>query len=316
MVFNRSQARAVGWSDSAISRAVRAGRLIAVRPGWFARPDAGEVVAATAAVYAHPGLVISHRTAATMHGIPVVGGRPPVPEVTIRPRGTSNTVAVHVHRATLGAGEVVLLDGCPATSVARTVIDLARSRRIECGVAAIDYVLHEGLATTSELEQILARCSNWPGIKRARKALELSDARAESALESVSRLVIRWLHLPMPELQVLVCDRTDFLAGRLDFYREEFGVAGEADGKGKYLLEENARDREKTRQENLEDDGLAFARWGWKEAWRDRPVIASKVLNAFERGRARDSAGFPRFWSVVRRPTGQDRVKATDQDGR
>ena len=283
---------------------------MAVRRGWFARPADAEAAGAVAVVLAHPRLVISHRSAAAMHAIPVVGARSPVPEVTIHPRGTGNTAGVHLYRATLATDDIVMLDGSPVTSIARTVVDLARLRRIECGVAAIDHVLHEGLVSVDDLERVLARCWNWPGARRARRALELSDARAESPLESVSRLVIRWLHLPMPELQVVVCDRYGFVVARLDFYWEEFGVAGEADGKAKYLLGEDAYGREKTRQESLEDEGVVFARWGWREAWRDRPVIASKLLNAFERGRARDASGFPRFWSVVRPPTEQNRGKA------
>ena len=170
LAFDRGQARAMGWSDPAISRAVRSGRLVAVRRGWFARPADAEAAGAVAVVLAHPRLVISHRSAAAMHAIPVVGARSPVPEVTIHPRGTGNTAGVHLYRATLATDDIVMLDGSPVTSIARTVVDLARLRRIECGVAAIDHVLHEGVVSVDDLERVLARCWNWPGARRARRA--------------------------------------------------------------------------------------------------------------------------------------------------
>jgi hypothetical protein len=299
--FDRTSAHNGGWSDSALARAVRSGRLVQVRRGWYARPGTdAETARAIAAVRSHPGCVLSHRTAAMLHGIPIVGARTDVPELTVRPRGPGNVAGVHLHRATLAEGDIVLVEADPVTSPARTVIDLARSRRVECGVAAIDYVLHEGLASTDDLVDVLRRCWNWPGIARARRAVALSDARSESPLESVSRLVIRWLRLPRPEPQVTVIDRYGRPAGRLDFYWDEFGVAGEADGRLKYEDDEEAFPAEKDRQERLEDDGLAFARWGWTHAWRARQVLRSKVQSAFERGQARDRSGLPRLWSVAR----------------
>lgn len=312
-VFDRTAARALGWSDSALSRAVSAGRLVQVRRGWFARPgQRTDRIAALAAVSARSGTVISHRAAAAMHGLPIVGARSPVPELTVPPRGPVDVAGAHLYRATLRPEDIVLVDGVPVTSVARTVIDLSRSRSTACGVAAIDNALHRRLITCADLDEVLLTCWNWPGIRRAQRAVRLADGRAESPLESVSRLVIRWLRLPAPELQVIACDRFGDPVGRLDFYWDEFGVAGESDGKGKYRQNDDDPDDrtyafplEKVRQERLEDERMVFVRWGWDQPWRQPQLLRQRLLNGFERGLARDRSGLTRYWSILTPPSGQ-----------
>ncbi len=119
-----------------------------------------------------------------------------------------------------------------------------------------------------------------------------ADGRAESPLESVSRLVLRWLALPTPDLQTTLCDRNGVFLGRADFYWDEFGVAGEADGRLKYE-DRDVLTAEKLRQEALEDPGVAIVRWGWRDAqYRPRP-LGDRIVQAFERGRRRDRSGFP-----------------------
>lgn len=306
-VFSRAATRRLGWTDSALTRAGASGRVIRVRRGWFTTPG-GDLrrAAAIAAVLAHPGSVLSHRSAAMMHGLPIVGSREPLPELTVRPRGPGNITGAYVYRATLRDDDIVLVDGVPVTSVARTLVDLARHRSTACGVAAIDAALHEGRVAMAQIDRVLVQCWNWPRIRRAQHAVQLADARAESPLESVSRLVIGWLRLPAPEPQVLILDRYGAPAGRLDFYWDEFGVAGEADGRAKYRADPEERDHEKDRQEHIEDEGITFARWGWAEPWRRPKLLEAKICSAFERGQLRDRSGFPRRWSVIPSEIGRD----------
>jgi hypothetical protein len=222
-----------------------------------------------------------------------------MPELTVRPDARGSATRVLLHRATVAPDDVCVIDGLPALTAARTVIDVARSRPISTAVAAIDAALYEGLATEDQLDDVLLRCWNWPGIRRAQRAVRLSDRRSESPLESVSRLVLRWLRLPAPELQPVVLDRHGRPLGRLDFYWDEFGVAGEADGRSKYDSRQ-VLIAEKERQELLEDCGLVFVRWGWDAPTARPQLLKARVEAAFERGRARDRSRFPRLWSVVR----------------
>jgi hypothetical protein len=283
-----------------MSRAVRTGALVRVQRGVFALPGpVSECDAARAAVSTIGNSAISHRSALLIHQLPLVGRHPQRPEITVPPRTTGRTPAAHLHRARLWPQDVVTVDGAPVTSVSRTVIDVGRSAPIATAVAALDAALNRRLTSEDEIADVLARCWNWPRIRQAQRAVRLSDGRAESALESVSRLVLGWLRLPAPEPQPLILDRHVRPIGRLDFYWDEFGVAGEADGRSKYVAGD-VLVAEKERQELLEDEGLVVVRWGWEQPTRRPHLLRARIEAAFERGRARDRSGLRRYWSVVR----------------
>ena len=270
-----------------------------VRRGQFALPDRpDERAAALAAAEYVNGSVVSDRSALVMHGLPIVGPRPPVPELTVPPNGTGDVHRAHLYRASLPPEDVVIICGVAVTSIARTLVDVGRHRSTAAAVAAVDAALYRGLTTLDEIEAVLRRCRNWPRIRRAQRAVELTDGRSESPLESVSRLVIARLGLPKPDLQPVVRDPTGIPLGRLDFYWDEFGVAGEVDGRAKYRDNDEAFPAEKERQERIEDLGVPFARWGWRLATQHPTGLRIKIEAAFERGRARDRSGFPRRWSI------------------
>ena len=297
-VFDRYDARAAGLSDSALSRAVAAGRVVRVRRGLFAAPGSlTPQIAALAAAAGLSGAVVSHRSALLLHDLPVVGHPPPLPEVTVVPSGRGSAHATLLHRSSLPADHVVTVHGVAVTSVARTLVDVARARPVTTAVAALDCALHRRLVTYADLDAVLLRCWNWPGIRRAHRAIGLSDGRAESPLESVSRLVIGWLRLPVPTLQPLVLDPFGVPIARLDFYWEEFGAAGEADGRSKYS-DRDVLTAEKDRQEAAEDLHIPFARWGWQIASRQPQRLRAKIESALARGAARDRSGLPRQWSI------------------
>lgn len=95
------------------------------------------------------------------------------------------------------------------------------------------------------------------------------------------------MRLPAPDLQTSVFDQFGRFVARLDLYWDEFGVAGEADGRSKYDSR-SVLTGEKERQEVIEDLGLIVARWGWEHTTRRRHVLQERIENAFERGRLRD----------------------------
>jgi hypothetical protein len=302
-VFTRADARALGWSDGAISRAIRAGRLTRVRHGRIG-VSTGPFADVVAAVSVCAGSVASHSSGLRLHDLPIVGRLPDQPELTVPPRRIGSLQDAHLHRAGLPPDHLTIVNGIEVTTVARTLLDVARSRPSLSSVAAIDAALHAGQVEVDELLDVARFCRNWPGIRKARRAIALADGRAESPLESVSRLVFRWLQLPPPDLNPGVYDEFGNFIGRTDFYWDEFGVAGEADGRGKY----DGRDvltREKVRQEGLEDTELYVVRWGWTDITRSPRATKSRIEQRFERGRRRDAAGVRRRWSVRSQPGGQ-----------
>src|SRR5699024_4746309 len=99
--------------------------------------------------------------------------------------------------------EVVMeIDEIPGTNPARTIIDVARTQGFAGAVCAADEALHRGLCTPDQLSAELEAAAGRTGVARARAVVSFADGRAESVLESLSRVSISRAGLPMPELQV------------------------------------------------------------------------------------------------------------------
>jgi len=190
-------------------------------------------------------------------------------------------------------------------NVARTLVDLGRHQSTAMTIAAADFALHNHLVTAEELEEVQRFCWNWPGIGRATRALALADARSESPLESLSRLVIPNLGLPAPTPQARIGDERGRFVARVDFGWDWLGVVGEADGLGKYDDANRARGSsalaaEKLRQERLEALGLVVVRWGWSDVTQEPGRLRARVLDAFHRAERLRQAGLLPKWSVLR----------------
>jgi hypothetical protein len=224
---------------------------------------------------------------------------PDRPAVTVLPRGTGDLAGAHLHRATLTSADVVEIDGVLMTSVARTLIDLARAAAAAAAVVPIDAALQRRMTTRAELEDVLQRCSTWPGIRRAMRAVSLSDGHAESVLESVSRLVLGWLRWPAAILQQRIGGPNGEFLGRLDFYWDELGIGGEADGAAKYRDDPNALYDEKRRQDGLEATGLIIVRWGWQDVVQHPRALVACLEAAADRAASLKRSGFPRNWSLL-----------------
>jgi hypothetical protein len=310
-VFTLVQARAAGFTDSAVRHAVAADRWIRLRRGVFVvaqdppGPPGAPVVAkraearyaAIAAATSLPRSAISHRSAAIVHDLPTLGlfG---LPCLTV-PAGTALRLAAraHLHRAALPLRDVVNIDGVRVTSVARTVVDVAREQGVDAGVVSLDAALRTGSIGVRDVDHVINLCRHWPGLTRAHRALALANPLAESPLESVSRIRIAETGLPLPELQTVIGDAEGRFVARVDFYWDEFGVVGEADGDIKYesrqvLIEE------KTRQEALEALGLIVVRWRWATLRRFDDV-AARLRSSMHRGR--QHAEYGRGWTVLGR---------------
>ena len=238
-------------------------------------PDAdgvGRAMAATAAALARPAHVISHRSAAVLHGLPLLWP-PIIPELTTRaPSTLGQRFGVAVRSAALCTDELSAWYGAPVTTVARTVIDLVRWER-RAGLVAADAALHERLVTLDDLARAARRSAGWPGARAARAIVAVASALAESPLESLVRLSVLDAGLPAPHLQVRVDDRADGWWCRVDMLWPEQRVVLEADGKIKYTDAELWR--EKRRQLRLERLGYRVVRAIWADVMVDpHPLMA------------------------------------------
>jgi hypothetical protein len=302
-VITLSAARAAGWTDSAIRHAVISGQWCRLQRGCYVpaevlgEADAGSqyLMAAIAAAHNCPRSVVSHGSAGTWYGLPLVG-RVRHGCVTA-PRGTPlrRLGHVHLHRAALLPGEAITRDGLGWTTPARTVIDLARERGADAGIAAADAALRMGIVTPAQLAAALRRCAGWPGVRAARAIVPLADGSAESALESISRLRLTHCALPLPVPQVEIGDAFGRFVARVDFFWPQAGVVGESDGAVKYDAGAEAVLSERRRQRALEDMGLLVVRWEWADLFHFDEVIA-RIRAAMRRGTQPESA---RRWTVL-----------------
>jgi hypothetical protein len=185
-----------GYGHDDLRRLQRAGDLIRLRRGAYAFEDQPDqlpeerhrrLVWATAPQLGD-GAVFSHGSAAVLHGLPVWSTAVDRVHVTRNRRGSgARRAVVHVHGAPLAASEIILIDGMPVTSLARTMLDLARTLPMTQAVAAGDHGLTLGLRR-HELDAGLASMKRWPGIRAAWRVVEFLDVRSESVGESVSRV--------------------------------------------------------------------------------------------------------------------------------
>lgn len=286
--------RREGIGPDQLRRLTRAGELQRLRRGAYADPQSLHAEAEHLRLIAatlpqlKEGTILSHASAAVVHGIPVPTSLLDRVWVTGASKGGGHArPSLHELKAPLLPGDVIELGGIRVTNLGRTVVDLGRRLRFDDAIVAADAALHAGLERSVLAEQLDA----WPrrrGIARARRALELSDGRSESPGETRSRILMWRLGLPAPQLQYEV--RTSGGLFRSDFAWEERGLLGEFDGKVKYgklrRPGESAEDavmREKHREQLLLAEGWWVVRWSMDDL-RDpagfRRIIENGFVNA------------------------------------
>lgn len=293
-----------GFAPNEIEGRRRRGDFARVRRGAYAPPPAEDLepserhrqlIAATVPQLRADG-VISHTSAAVLHGLPVWASDLRTVHLT-RPRnggGGKRRSLLTIHTQPLAAADVTVIDGIPATSLERTVFDLARTLPFDRAAAAGDRALALGMAIEI-LTEMLERGRRWSGVAQARRTASFIDGRADSPAESVSRVRCAEFGLPAPQPQLPVALSNGTTAyGDLGW--PEFRTIGEFDGRVKYekLLRpgESAADvvvREKRREDLLRALGWQIVRWIWEDLANFGPV-AQQLRQAFERGRLAASA--------------------------
>ena len=248
-------------------------------------PAGAQALSLASVLAAGQAVVGSHESAAIIHGLDLLGRRPSGLTVTHRPGVGSATgrAGVRVHLAALPDGHVTVRGGVRVTSVARTVVDLARTSSFRSGVVVADSALRRKLTTKAELSAVVADCARWPGLARAREVVEFSDAPSESALESLSRVVFREQGIPPPELQAWVGGDDEGVVGRADFLWEQFGTIGEADGMVKYADPHGAI-AQLRRDARLYAAGFQVVHFTWDDIVRHPEHVAASFRKAFRRG--------------------------------
>jgi hypothetical protein len=283
-LFSRTQALEDGWTRGRLDRALARGAVVSLAPGiltlaadleGISRRDR-HLLEARALVLAHgDDRHLARRSAAVLHGLPLLGLAPAQVQLTRDARGNkAKSRSRHLRVTELHGTERTRLDELPVTSLARTVYDLARGESLRSAVVVADAALRTGMHR-DELLEVLRRHPRWPGSRRAREAILFADGRSESPLESLGRLVCHEEHLPVFEPQVELWHH-DELVARLDGLWRDRLVVFEGDG-GMKFTGEGVLPALLRRQERIREAGLPVVRASWEDVTRRRKAWAAGV---------------------------------------
>lgn len=226
-------------------------------------------------------------SAAAMHGLPLYRVRDDRVDVIVsgeHPRHSGRDV--HRHYMPLPEEDVVTIEGLRITSLDRTVYDVIRNTSLEAAVVVFDAALRliawddttntYDTASAEEFRQLVRnRVSSHAGargIRQARFVTDLADGRACLPGESIARLWMWQLGVPMPQLQYRI-DLPDGTYALLDFGWPALRRWAEFDGLFKYTDQrilagrhpDEVRAAQSRRQAMIEAaTGWRCDRWGFE----------------------------------------------------
>lgn len=195
----------LGLSAAAVRARVRRGRLHPIYRGVYAvghrRLTAhGRWMAAVLAC--GPGAALSHRSAAALRG--VRRSSQTRVDVISPTRAGRKRKGVNVHRATnLRPQDVEPVDGIPATTLARTFLDLAEVISERALQKALEQADRLDLLDARSLQEQAARNPARHGARRLTRALDLYDPRLTRTRNDLERDFVtacRGAVLPEPEI--------------------------------------------------------------------------------------------------------------------
>jgi len=176
-----------------------------------------------------PGSAFSGRTAAWLHGLELTPGDP-VEATVPDPIDISLRAGVAIRRAKLTSREVVRLNGVLATSVLRTLLDLARNGPLVEAVVATDVALHRHVVSRAQVSGYVAANRGRRGFAQLGRVVGLAEPATESPMETRLRMVLVLAGLPRPAVQVPIHDQQGRFLGRPDLYYARARLGLEYDG--------------------------------------------------------------------------------------
>lgn len=198
------------------------GRLVPLRRGVYAVAGAPPSPwrALRAALLAAGDAVASHRAAAALQGFP--GVLPGAVEITVFARRAPRGAPAHT-AGVLHAEDICRVAGLPATSAARTLVDLAAHPRL---APMLDHCLDRRLCTVADVDGCIERLGRGP--RRLQALLDDRRHGGESALECTWLLRLRRAGLPKPVVAYQLVVGTRVLVLDLAWPAHRVGV--EVDG--------------------------------------------------------------------------------------
>jgi Protein of unknown function (DUF559) len=268
------QLHELGVDRSVISKWVKQGYLHPKLPGVYAvGHDAPSVEAdlAAAVLYAGPGAMLSHGTAAWWLGLT---DRPPARIHVSTPRKCRARPGITVHQRR--ACERASHKGLPVTTVAQTLLDYAATARLNQVRVACANAEYKHVLNVAAIQALIG--SGRPGSATLRTALRRHQPRlayARSATERAFLALCEAHGIALPEVNVRVGGWT------VDFFWRKQGVVVEIDGHGNHHTPAQ-RDRDRRKELALRRRGLAVNRYSREQVEQDGPALAADVIAALE----------------------------------
>lgn len=220
--FTSREAVRNGLSRDQIRRLCRDGTLRRMLQGVYASThldDDLSVRSAAVSLVLPAGAVLCRRTAAWLRGVDLrCPGEPALPvEVLVGPQTEPpHRRDVVAYQSTLPDEDVEIVDGLPVSTGVRTAVDLARYRpRVEA-VVALDALTHAGHCQLADVAALVPALRGRRGVRQLVMVLSLANPKAESQMETRTRILIVDAGLPAPEVQYEVLDPRGRVIARLD----------------------------------------------------------------------------------------------------
>lgn len=211
-------------------------------------------------------VAISHTSAATVHGLPLLTRPGDRIHVSRLGPGRGRTRRSYtLHRAYPGTNGWLQPASDPlVVTPAVAALGVADLHGFVAGVVALDGALHAKMATIQECHALLATMLRRPGVRVLTRVVDAADGLSESPLESQARLVVQGLGFRVTLQVVLRTEGGEFVA-RVDMLIEELGVVIEVDGRIKYVNPDGTGSvetvlSEKHRESAIRDLGYGLVR--------------------------------------------------------
>jgi Protein of unknown function (DUF559) len=269
-VIDLHQLMEFGLSARAVQNRAAIGQLHRIHQGVYSlvprellKPE-GLYMAAVLAC--GPGAVLSHRSAARLHGLRNYGYHRI--EVTVPRRSRRSHDGVLVHRSTtLTQADVTVVNHIPVTTVARTLFDLGEAvtpRQLERVFDQADIMQTLDLG---EVRDQLARNPTRPAAKAVRHLLNthyIGSTPTENEFEDAFLALTRTVGLPDPTPQFYIDPGDGEPPIRVDFAWPDRRIAVETDGRRTHRTR-NAFEADRRRDQRLIAAGWRVIRTTWRQ---------------------------------------------------
>lgn len=282
----RSQLITIGFSTQQIEQRLTDLDLIRMIRGVYSLGD-GPVTQETrwlAAVLAHPGCVVSHRSATALWGleaprgaIEIVGVQRqrlrtrPRPVYEANPPRLKDPLLHGTRR--LPSEDLATCLGIPVTSVPRTILDSAATASPGQLEDLIDEAFVKGLLKRCDLVAMLNRTSGRKGGSRLRGVIGDMLGQAGETRSGLERKMLRLCArygIPAPLTNQIVCGL------EVDCYWPEHKLIVEVDGRS-FHQSGRSFETDRERDAHLERHGFRVLRLTWKMIVRNPEETAMKV---------------------------------------